>query len=88
MGPGSLLLEENMPERNEDQPEKQLLERVYLFECLEEALAIARLHEEFRDEEFVQLVDARLMPFVREEKRQAEEAVAAYRPKRPRGQRE
>ncbi len=77
-----------MPERNEDQREKQLLDRVYLFECLEEALEIARLHEEFRDEEFVQLVDARLMPFVREEKRQAEEAVAAYRPKRARGQRE
>jgi hypothetical protein len=74
-----LLLEENMPERNEDQLEEQLLERVYLFECLEEALDIARLHERFRDEEFVHLVDRRLIPFVREEKRQAEKAVAAYR---------
>jgi hypothetical protein len=72
-------VEEDMPERNEDQREKQLLDRVYLFECLEEALDIARLHEEFRDAEFVHLVDTRLIPFVREEKRQAEEAVAAYR---------
>ncbi len=56
-----------------------MLDRVYLFECLEEALDIARLHEEFRDAQFVHLVDTRLIPFVREEKRQAEEAVAAYR---------
>jgi len=68
-----------MAERNEDQREKQLLDRVYLFECLEEALGIARLHEEFRDTEFVHLVDTRLIPFVREEKRRAEEAVDAYR---------
>ena len=68
-----------MPEHNEDQREEQLLGRVYLFECLEEALDIARLHEEFRDEEYVHLVATRLIPFVSEEKRQAAEAVAAYR---------
>jgi len=71
-----------MPERNEDQREQQLLGRVYLFECIEEALEIARKHEEFRDEEFVHLVDTRLIPFVREEKRQAKEAVTAYRRQR------
>jgi Arc/MetJ family transcription regulator len=68
-----------MPERNEDQLEEQLLERVYLFECLEEALEIARLHEKDRDKEFVHLIDRRLMPFVREEKLRAEEAVGAYK---------
>ena len=54
-----------MPERNEDQREEQLLDRVYVFECLEEVLDIVvlRLGAGDRDGTHDWLVPVRCPPF-------------------------